>query len=135
MLNELPSKEKDPRSFTIPCHVLEKHKGAEDLAADHLSRVENPHLEVLTEREIVDKFFDEHLMVLKSKFKDDEPWNLMHLLCADNIMRRCVAGSETLKILAHCHSRPIGGHHNASVTAKKIYESGFYWLSVFKDAN
>ncbi|GJZ66700.1 reverse transcriptase domain-containing protein [Tanacetum coccineum] len=50
-------------------------------------------------------------------------------------MRRCVAGSETLKILAHCHSGPTGGHHSANVTAKKVYESGFYWPSVFKDAN
>ncbi|GKF67930.1 reverse transcriptase domain-containing protein [Tanacetum coccineum] len=74
LLNELPSKEKDPRNFTIPCQVLEKQKEAEDLAADHLSRFESPHMEVLIEREIVDKFSDEHLMELKSKFKDDEPW-------------------------------------------------------------
>ncbi|GKD07647.1 reverse transcriptase domain-containing protein [Tanacetum coccineum] len=50
-------------------------------------------------------------------------------------MRRCVAGSETLKILAHCYSGPTGGHHSALVTAKKVYESGFYWPSIFKDAN
>ncbi|GJU28842.1 hypothetical protein Tco_1172431 [Tanacetum coccineum] len=56
-------------------------------------------------------------------------------LCADNIMRRCVAGSKTLEILAHCHSGPTGGHHSANVTAKQVYESGFYWPSVFKDAN
>ncbi|GKB85250.1 reverse transcriptase domain-containing protein [Tanacetum coccineum] len=42
---------------------------------------------------------------------------------------------ETLKILAHCHSGPTGGHHSASVTAKKVYQFGFYWPSVFKDAN
>ncbi|GJT23107.1 reverse transcriptase domain-containing protein [Tanacetum coccineum] len=53
----------------------------------------------------------------------------------NNIMRRCVDGSETLKILAHCHSGPTGGHHSANVTAKKVYEFGFYWPSVFKDAN
>ncbi|GKC20468.1 hypothetical protein Tco_1022618 [Tanacetum coccineum] len=51
-----------------------KHKEAEDLAANHLSRFENPHIEVLTEGEIADKFFDKHLMVLKSKFNNDEPW-------------------------------------------------------------
>ncbi|GJU57773.1 hypothetical protein Tco_1235539 [Tanacetum coccineum] len=141
LLNELPLKEKHPRSFTIPCQVLEKHKEAEDLAANHLSRFENPHIEVLTEREIADKLSDEHLMVLKSKFNNDEPWYAdfeepyAFKLCADNIMRRCVAGSETLEILAHCHSRPTGGHHSASVTAKKVYESGFYWPSIFKDAN
>ncbi|GKE15919.1 reverse transcriptase domain-containing protein, partial [Tanacetum coccineum] len=102
--------------------MLEKHKEAKDLAADHLSRFENPHIEVLIEREIADKLSDEHLMVLKSKFNNDEPW-------------RCVAGSETLKIMAHCHSGRTGGHHSASVTAKKVYEFGFYWPSIFKDAN
>ncbi|GKD26913.1 hypothetical protein Tco_1233127, partial [Tanacetum coccineum] len=52
----------------------EKHKEAEELVADHLSRFENPHMEVLTEREIADKFSDENLMVLKSKSNNDEPW-------------------------------------------------------------
>ncbi|GKC73493.1 hypothetical protein Tco_1119376, partial [Tanacetum coccineum] len=37
LLNELPLKEKDPRSFTIPCQVLEKHKEAEELAVYYLS--------------------------------------------------------------------------------------------------
>ncbi|GJW02979.1 RNA-directed DNA polymerase [Tanacetum coccineum] len=147
LLNKLPAKGKDPRSFTIPCQVLEKHKEAEDLTAYHLSRFEDLHMKVLNEREITDNFFDDHLMVLKSKFNNDEPWYADFVnyivgkepyafkLCADNIMRRCVAGSETLKILAHCHSGPTGGHHSANVTTKKGYESGFYWPSVFKDAN
>ncbi|GJY16649.1 reverse transcriptase domain-containing protein [Tanacetum coccineum] len=50
-------------------------------------------------------------------------------------LRDVVAGSETLEILAHSHSESTGGHHSANVTAKKVYESGFYWPSVFKDAN
>ncbi|GJY03516.1 hypothetical protein Tco_0369456 [Tanacetum coccineum] len=50
-----------------------KHKEVEDLAAYHLSRFESPHMEVLTEREIADKFSDEHLMELKSKSNNDEP--------------------------------------------------------------
>ncbi|GJY15676.1 reverse transcriptase domain-containing protein [Tanacetum coccineum] len=171
LINKLPLKEKDPRSFTIPCQVLEKHKETEDLATYHLSRFENPHIEVLTEREITDKFFDEHLMVLKSMFNNDEPWYADFVnyivgkvvlpnwtfekrkrffsqvntyfweepygfkLCTDNIIRRCMAGSETLEILAHCHSGPTGRHHSANVTAKMVYESGFYWPSVFKDPN
>ncbi|GJQ88902.1 hypothetical protein Tco_0000041 [Tanacetum coccineum] len=74
LLNKLPLKEKDLTSFTIPCQVLEKHKEAEDLTAYHSSRLENPHMEVLTKKEIADKFFDEHLMALKSKSNNDEPW-------------------------------------------------------------
>nr|GEW10207.1 hypothetical protein [Tanacetum cinerariifolium] len=147
LLNKLPLEENDPTRFIIHCQVLEKHKETEDLAAYHLSRFEIPHMEVLTEKKITDKFFDKQLMVLKSKFNNDEPWYAYFInyivgkepyvfkLCADNIMRRCVAGSETLEILAHCHSGPTGGHHSANVTAKKVYESKFYCPSVFKDAN
>ncbi|GKE02921.1 hypothetical protein Tco_1390904, partial [Tanacetum coccineum] len=52
---------------------IKDKKGAKNLAADHLSRLENPHMEMLTEREIADEFPDEHLMMLKTKFNDDEP--------------------------------------------------------------
>nr|GEU71756.1 hypothetical protein [Tanacetum cinerariifolium] len=146
LFNKLPLKEKDPRSFTIHCQVLEKHNEVEVLAADHLSRFENPHIEVLTEREIIDKFSDEHLMVLKSKFNNDEPWyaDFVNYFVGKIVppnwtfekrKRRCVAGSETFEILAHCHSGPTGGYHSASVTEKKVYEFEFYWPSVFKDAN
>ncbi|GKA16288.1 hypothetical protein Tco_0696035 [Tanacetum coccineum] len=51
-----------------------KNTGQKNLAANHLFKFENPHMEVLTERKIADKFSDEHLMVIKSKFKDDELW-------------------------------------------------------------
>ncbi|GKD09785.1 reverse transcriptase domain-containing protein [Tanacetum coccineum] len=34
----------------------------------------------------------------------------------------------------HCHSGPTGGHHSASITERKVYESRFYWPSIFKDA-
>nr|GEV66015.1 reverse transcriptase domain-containing protein [Tanacetum cinerariifolium] len=146
-------------------------KNKEDLAADHLSRFENLHMKVLTEKEIADKFSDEHLMALKSKSDNDEPWYVEFVnyivgkvvppnwtfekrkrffsqvktyfweepyafkLCAYNIMRRCVGGSETLKILAHCQTRPTNGHHSANITAKKVYDFGFYWPSIFKDVN
>ncbi|GKA19603.1 putative nucleotidyltransferase, ribonuclease H [Tanacetum coccineum] len=62
----------------------------------------------------------------------DEPYAFR--LCPDNVMRRCVAGSEILKILAHCHSGPTGGHHSVSITGRKVYESGFFWPGIFKDA-
>ncbi|GJS58766.1 hypothetical protein Tco_0653550 [Tanacetum coccineum] len=58
----------------------------------------------------------------------------MPKLCPDNVMRRCVAGNKILEILAHCHSGPTGGHHSASITGMKVYESGFFWPSIFKDA-
>ncbi|GJU08802.1 DNA-directed DNA polymerase [Tanacetum coccineum] len=62
----------------------------------------------------------------------DEPYAFR--LCPDNIMIRCVAGDEISKILAHCHSGPTGGHHSASITRRKVYESGFFWPTIFRDA-
>ncbi|GKC23691.1 reverse transcriptase domain-containing protein, partial [Tanacetum coccineum] len=121
-------KRKDPRNFTIPCQVLEKHKEAEDLAADHLSRFESPHMEVLTKRLFPQigplKKERDFFSQVKTYFWE-EPYAFK--LCADNIMRRCVAGSETLEILAHCHSGPTGGHHSANITAKKVCEVFDVW--------
>ncbi|GJZ61133.1 DNA-directed DNA polymerase [Tanacetum coccineum] len=53
---------------------IKDKKGAENLAAYHLSRLENLDLGVFTEAEIADDFPDEHLMILKVKLNDDEPW-------------------------------------------------------------
>ncbi|GJZ47959.1 reverse transcriptase domain-containing protein [Tanacetum coccineum] len=53
---------------------IKDKKGVENLAADHLSRLENPNMGILTEKEITDEFPDEHLMVLKATPEDDEPW-------------------------------------------------------------
>ncbi|GKB10857.1 reverse transcriptase domain-containing protein [Tanacetum coccineum] len=52
---------------------IKDKKRVENLAADHLSRLENPNMGELTEDEIVDKFPDEHLMILKAKLNDEEP--------------------------------------------------------------
>ncbi|GKD44375.1 reverse transcriptase domain-containing protein [Tanacetum coccineum] len=60
----------------------------------------------------------------------DEPYAFK--LCPNNVMRRCVAGNEILEILAHCHSRPTRGHHSVSITGRKVYESGFFWLVSLK---
>ncbi|GJS45518.1 integrase, catalytic region, zinc finger, CCHC-type containing protein, partial [Tanacetum coccineum] len=39
------------------------------------------------------------------------------------------------KMTSKATRRDNGGHHSANVTAKKVYDSGFYWPSIFKDAN
>ncbi|GJS00353.1 DNA-directed DNA polymerase [Tanacetum coccineum] len=53
---------------------IKDKKGAKNLAADHLSRLENPNIGELAEDEIKDKFPDEHLMILKAKLNNEEPW-------------------------------------------------------------
>nr|GEZ43322.1 reverse transcriptase domain-containing protein [Tanacetum cinerariifolium] len=45
---------------------------------------------------------------------------------------------ETISKLAHhdqtCHSGPTGGHYGDNYTAKKVFDSGFYWPTIYKDA-
>nr|GEY13535.1 reverse transcriptase domain-containing protein [Tanacetum cinerariifolium] len=53
---------------------------------------------------------------------------------ADQVIRRCVAGQEAVDILTACHSGPIRGYYGANHTAKKVFDSGFYWPTIYKDA-
>nr|GEY05607.1 reverse transcriptase domain-containing protein [Tanacetum cinerariifolium] len=62
----------------------------------------------------------------------DDPY--LFRTCADQIIRRCVAGKEAIDILNACHSGPTGGHYEANYTAKKVFDSGFYWPTIYKDA-
>ncbi|GJY86115.1 reverse transcriptase domain-containing protein, partial [Tanacetum coccineum] len=98
-------------------------KGAENLAADHLSRLENLDLRKLTREEIRDLFSEEQLMTISDK--SNKPWDDPFLFkqCADQPIQRCVAGDETAQILRQCHSGPSGGHHGIATTARKVFEA------------
>ncbi|GKG41235.1 reverse transcriptase domain-containing protein, partial [Tanacetum coccineum] len=63
----------------------------------------------------------------------DDPF--LFKICADQIIRRCVHGKEALDILKACHNGPTGGHHGANLTAKKVFDAGFFWPSIYKDAH
>nr|GFC66304.1 retrovirus-related Pol polyprotein [Tanacetum cinerariifolium] len=41
---------------------------------------------------------------------------------------------EAIDILKACHSGPTGGHYGANYTSKKVFDSGFYWPMIYKDA-
>ncbi|GJX46401.1 reverse transcriptase domain-containing protein [Tanacetum coccineum] len=49
-------------------------------------------------------------------------------------IRRCVRPKIALEILEACHSGPTGGHYGANFTAKKVFDAGFYWPTIYKDA-
>nr|GFA00347.1 reverse transcriptase domain-containing protein [Tanacetum cinerariifolium] len=146
-------------------------KGAENLAADHLSRLENPYENVLDPKGINETFPLETLSMVtfrgdsstlwfanfanyragnfivkgmtsqqKNKiFKDvkhyfwDDPF--LFKICADQVIRRCVHGKEALDILVAYHNGSTGGHHGANLTAKKIFDAGFFWPTIYKYAH
>nr|GFC09871.1 reverse transcriptase domain-containing protein [Tanacetum cinerariifolium] len=146
-------------------------KGAENLAADHLSRLENPYENVLDPKEINENFPLETLSMVTSRGDSSTPWityfanyhagnflvngmstqqknkffkyvkhyfwddPFLFKVCADQVIRWCVHGKEALKILKACHNGPTGGHHGANLTAKKVFDAGFFWPTIYKDAH
>ncbi|GKA13091.1 putative nucleotidyltransferase, ribonuclease H [Tanacetum coccineum] len=110
---------------------IKDKKGAENLDADHLSRLENPNIGELAKEEIKDKFPDEHLMILKTKLNDEEPRYADYV---NYIVGKVVPLEWTPEKKKACHSGLTEGHHSASVTGRKVYEAGFYWPSIFRDA-
>ncbi|GJV87969.1 xylulose kinase-1 [Tanacetum coccineum] len=59
----------------------------------------------------------------------------LFMICADQVIRRCVHGQEVVDILMACHNGPTGGHHGANYTAKKVLDSGFYWPTIYCDSH
>nr|GEY56001.1 reverse transcriptase domain-containing protein [Tanacetum cinerariifolium] len=102
----------------------------ENLAADHLSRLENSHQGDLEKKEINKTFPLETLGMISSRSDFSTPW-----IYADQVIRRCVHGQKAVDILTACHNGPIGEHHGANYTAKKIFDSGFYWSTIYRDAH
>nr|GEU31164.1 reverse transcriptase domain-containing protein [Tanacetum cinerariifolium] len=47
----------------------------------------------------------------------------------------CVHGQEAYDILKACHEGPTGGHHGANFTAKKVFDAGFFWPTIYRDAH
>ncbi|KAJ9535161.1 hypothetical protein OSB04_un001760 [Centaurea solstitialis] len=135
--------------------------GAENLVADHLSRV------MLDEapRPLIDEFPDEHLFSIsedtpwyadivnylvsktfpgtlsrneRGKIKRearfymwDEPYLWKH--CPDQVIRRCVPQWEFQSVLQFCHSEACGGHFGHKRTFRKVLECGLYWPTLMRD--
>nr|GEZ19912.1 reverse transcriptase domain-containing protein [Tanacetum cinerariifolium] len=78
--------------------IIRDKKGTKNLTADHLSRLENPHKDVLENKDINENFPLETLGKISS-------------------------------------GRPTGGHHGANFTAKKVFDVGFFWPTIYRDAH
>jgi hypothetical protein len=62
----------------------------------------------------------------------DDPY--LYWVCAHGLLRRCISAFETWKILEHCHSSPYVGHYGAFRTNVKVWQSVFYWPTMYHDA-
>nr|GEY44208.1 reverse transcriptase domain-containing protein [Tanacetum cinerariifolium] len=114
-------------------------KGAKNLAADHLSRLEKPHQNVLDPKEINKSFPLETRNLVSTSGNKSTPWftdftNYHEGNFVVKGMSRCVSGQEAIEILKACHYGPTRGHHGPNYTAKKVFDSGFYWPTIYRDA-
>nr|GFA35709.1 hypothetical protein [Tanacetum cinerariifolium] len=96
--------------------------GAENYAADHLSRLENPYENTFDPKEINETFPLESL----NKIAHQDPsttWfaDFVNYHAGNFIIK---AGQEAIDILNACHSKPTGGHYGANYIAKKVFDSG-----------
>ncbi|GKB14865.1 reverse transcriptase domain-containing protein [Tanacetum coccineum] len=151
--------------------IIRDKKRAENLAADHLSRLENPHQDVLENKEITETFPLETLGMVTFLGDDSTPWFAdfsnyhagnfvikgmssqqknkffkdvkhyfwddlyLYKFCVDQVIRWCVYGQEVVDILTACHNGPTGGHYGANYTARKVFDSGFFWPTIYRDAH
>ncbi|GJX00900.1 reverse transcriptase domain-containing protein [Tanacetum coccineum] len=63
----------------------------------------------------------------------DDPY--LFKICVDQVIRRCVYGQKAIDILTTCHNGPTRGHYGANYTAKKVFDSGFFWPTIYHDAH
>nr|GEV85694.1 reverse transcriptase domain-containing protein [Tanacetum cinerariifolium] len=144
-------------------------KGAENLAADHLSLLENPHQNVLNRKELNESFPLETLNLVSTRGNSSTPWfadfanyhvgnfvvkgmssqqkskffkDVKHYfwddpflfkICTGQVIKRCVHSQEAIDILKACYYGPTEGHHGTNYTAKKVFDSGFYWPTIYHD--
>nr|GEV48436.1 DNA-directed DNA polymerase [Tanacetum cinerariifolium] len=90
--------------------ILDK-KGSENLSVDHLSRLENPHQDVLENKDINEIF---PLETLGSLTSHSTSWfaDIVNFHAGNFI-------KNAFEILKACHEGPSGGHHGANLIAKK----------------
>ncbi|RDX78078.1 Pol polyprotein, partial [Mucuna pruriens] len=137
-------------------------KGAENLVAGHLSRIEREDDPV----PIKGKFPDEKLLhittptpwfayicnfvaasqfppeasrLYKERLQNDAKyyiWDDPYLwrLCNDQVIRRCIPDTKINSVLQFCHATPGGNHYGSTRMAKKVLDCGFYWPTIFRDA-
>lgn len=144
--------------------TIKDKKGVENVVADHLSRLTfedtsdhlpirddfpDEHLlsitslpwfshivnylvagEILVDWSAKDK---RKFMIEVRNFYWDDPFLFKY--CPDQILRRCIPNEEIASVLEFCHSQACGGHFSMKKITAKILQCGFYWPTLFKDAN
>nr|GEY11780.1 reverse transcriptase domain-containing protein [Tanacetum cinerariifolium] len=92
---------------------------------------------VLDPKEINESFPLETLKIVSSRGNSSTPRfaNFATYHAGNFIVKgRCVHGQEAIDILKASHYGPTERHHGPSYTANKVLDLGFYWPTIYRDA-
>ncbi|GKA60713.1 reverse transcriptase domain-containing protein [Tanacetum coccineum] len=120
----------------------ETKKEDRNLAADHLPDIETLHQDKLENKEITETFPLETLGSV-SLHVDSTPWFADFAnYHAGNFIVKGISSDPAVcarqRSSRHPRSLPqwtTGGHHGANLTAKKVFDAGFFWPTIYKDAH
>ncbi|GKC12027.1 reverse transcriptase domain-containing protein [Tanacetum coccineum] len=128
--------------------LIRDKKGVENLAADHLSRLENPHQDDLKKKKIIKTFPLETLGMISFHSDSSTPWfaditnyhagnfivkgmNFM----ADASGREIVHGGDILYLEKLLNEDPSPNLPSMKNEDLKQVDSGFYWPIIYRDAH
>ena len=62
-------------------------------------------------------------------------WDDLYLyrVCSNDLLRRCVPVAEGTRIIEKCHATPYRGHYGVLCTQANIWQSGFFWPTMYED--
>ncbi|GKE39514.1 reverse transcriptase domain-containing protein, partial [Tanacetum coccineum] len=108
---------------------IKDRKGTENVAADHLSRIEND--ETSDESEVDDDFSGETLTEMNT---EDKPWfaDFANYLASDIIPKGMMYQQKNKIFLRH-QTLFLGG--TLPLQTKNVLDSGFYWSTIIKEAH
>ncbi|GJX69422.1 reverse transcriptase domain-containing protein [Tanacetum coccineum] len=129
------------KSIVYTDHSAIKYLFAKKDAKPRLMRLENPHQDKLENKEITETFPLETLGSVALRV-DSTPWfaDFANYHAGNFIVKgisniRPVLHAKKLSTFSKLHNGPTGGHHGANLTAKKVFDAGFFWPSIYKDAH
>nr|GEU49868.1 reverse transcriptase domain-containing protein [Tanacetum cinerariifolium] len=114
----------------------------ENLAVDHLSRLENPHQNVLDPKKINESFPLETLNMVSTRGNQSTSWfaDFANYHAGNFIVKGMSSQQksnffkdEAIEILKACHYGPTGGHHGLNYTARKALKYANFDLKTAGD--
>nr|GEZ29717.1 reverse transcriptase domain-containing protein [Tanacetum cinerariifolium]GEZ32194.1 reverse transcriptase domain-containing protein [Tanacetum cinerariifolium] len=126
-LNDDPSSPPPPGDDKLPVIIAKDFKNKEKTA---LIKVLKSHKQALAWRPSDIKSISPEFCTHKILIEDDFKLVVQHQIRVNPKIHE-----EAVDILKAFHNGPTEGHHGPNYTAKKVFDSSFYWPTIYRDAH